>query len=452
MARMIERRRQRDRPDSGPPQDLPVMGALSSVLALSGPADLALRRFMRARPELGRRDRAEIAETVFDVLRNRRRYAHLAQGGTGPIERRLALLSLALRGAWPNAGSRSSLPVPDSAERAWLAHSSSVDSASRGLDALQASDAVAALALWSSVPEWIAERWVARFGAETARAIAEAMLKPARLNLRVNSLKADPAAVLAALASEGIAARPIERIPLALEVEGRPALEQCAAFTSGQIEVQDAGSQLLALLVGARRGQTVIDLCAGAGGKTLALAASMRSLGQIFACDVSVERLRRLHPRLARSGASNVQPFAIDSLSDPKLTRLSGRADAVLVDAPCSGSGTWRRNPDLKWRIGPRDLARLVEEQRGLLRAASTLVRPGGVLVYGTCSLLAEENEQQVEWFERTFPQFRREPACEVLAAQGIDQADDFCVDGLLNLLPHRHGTDGFFGVRWKAA
>jgi 16S rRNA (cytosine967-C5)-methyltransferase len=447
-----ERRSDRTRSKPGRPPESPVLGALNSVLRLFGPADLALRHFLRAHPELGRRDRGEIAETVFDVLRNRRRYAHLAQGGEGSIERRLALLSLALRDAWPGAGSRSSLPVPSEAERAWLEHCASVDATGRQRPLSRTTDPVAAIALWTSLPDWIAERWCARFGLESARALAESMLRPARLHLRMNLLKAsDPAEVVASLRADEISAHPFPGVPLALEVDGRPALEQSSCFTGGGVEVQDVGSQLLAMLVGARRGQTVIDLCAGAGGKTLALAAAMRSLGQIFACDVSAERLRRMRPRLSRSGATNVQPFAIDSLTDPKLVRLAGRADAVLVDAPCTGSGTWRRNPDLKWRLGPRELERLIEEQRSLLLAATRLVRAGGVLVYGTCSLLAEENEDQVRWFEGMFPNFRREPAHEILSAQGVEQAERFCPEGLLSLRPDRDGTDGFFGVRWRA-
>ena len=241
-----------------------------------------------------------------------------------------------------------------------------------------------------------------------------------------------------------------EPVPGAIQLAGHPALERSAAFADGAFEVQDAGSQLLALLVGARRGQKVIDLCAGAGGKTLALAAAMNSLGQVFACDVSISRLQRLRPRLTRSGATNVQPFAIDSLADPKLERLAGRADAVLVDAPCTGTGTLRRNPDLKWRFGPDDLLRLRDEQQAILRAAARLVTPGGVLVYATCSLLAEENEHQAEWFERLHPEFVREDAAGVLTAAGARLPADAFRGGALACLPHRHGTDAFFGVRWR--
>jgi len=439
------------RSDAAGETEIPVCLALDTVLRLTAPADSALRAFFRAHPELGRRDRAEIAETVFDVLRNRRRYAYLVQGGQGRIERRLALLSLKLRDAWPTAGARSALPRPDPGELAWLDHCLSVDQTLRRQAESGRADPVASLAHIGSLPDWMAERLIGRYGVDGARSLALAMLGPAQVQLRVNALKARPEAVLETLRAEGIPVRPFPLVPDALELEGRPSLEHSACWVAGQIEVQDAGSQLLAMLVGARRGQTVIDLCAGAGGKTLALAAAMRSLGQIFACDVSAERLRRMRPRLARSGVTSVQPFAIDDLNDRKLLRLAGRADAVLVDAPCSGSGTWRRNPDLKWRIGPADLARLVAEQRALLRTAVSLVRPGGVLVYGTCSLFAEENEQQLGWFEQTFPGFRREPADAILSAQGVTDAAQLSHDGLLSTRPDRDGTDGFFGVRWRA-
>jgi hypothetical protein len=230
----------------------------------------------------------------------------------------------------------------------------------------------AAVAL--SLPDWLFEALCERFGEQEARVLGRSLLEPAPLQLRANALKVRREALIEQLGAEGIRARAIDAVPGALEVEGHPALERSAAFAAGAFEVQDAGSQLLALLVGARRGQRVIDLCAGAGGKTLALAAMMNSLGQVFACDVSLSRLQRLRPRLTRSGATNVQPFAIDSLTDRKLERLAARAHAVLVDAPCTGTGTLRRNPDLKWRFGPDDLLRLRDEQRAILSAAARLV------------------------------------------------------------------------------
>lgn len=425
--------------------------ALAEALSLKLPADAVLRRFFRDHPELGRRDRADLADTVFDVLRHRRLYAHFAQAGEGAIEQRLIRLSRAWRtrnesadGALPSADSpapsarQASEATPVLSTSDWLARIGAAD-----LNALPAAVAL-------SLPDWLFEALCERFGKEEAHALGRALLEPAPLQLRANALKVRREALIEQLEAEGIRARSIAAVPGALEVEGHPALERSEAFAAGCFEVQDAGSQLLALLVGARRGQRVIDLCAGAGGKTLALAAMMNSLGQVFACDVSTARLQRLRPRLTRSGASNVQPFAIDSLADRKLERLAGRAHAVLVDAPCTGTGTLRRNPDLKWRFGPEDLLRLRDEQRAILSAAARLVAPDGVLVYATCSLLAAENEEQAQWFETVFPEFEREDAATVLAAAGAVLPADAFRDRALVCLPHRHGTDAFFGVRWR--
>jgi 16S rRNA (cytosine967-C5)-methyltransferase len=302
-----------------------------------------------------------------------------------------------------------------------------------------------------SLPDWLADDIVER---PDAAGLAAAMLESAPLDLRVNPARGDRQAAVLALAADGIEAEPLAIAPWALRVKGKPALESCKAFSDGSVEVQDAGSQLLSLLVGARRGQTIVDLCAGAGGKTLALAAAMRSTGQVFACDVSAARLQRLRPRLQRAGASNVQPMVIESENDPRLDRLKGRADAVLVDAPCSGTGTLRRNPDLKWRIKPDALARLESQQQSILQAAARLVRPGGVLVYATCSLLPRENDRQAERFESANPAFIRDPARAFLARQGAVLADDDADEstGLLHLLPGRDGVDAFFAVRWRLA
>lgn len=434
-------------PRRGPPQQALLLQALEETLALKAPADSVLRRFFRSHAELGRRDRGVIAETVFDVLRHRRRYAHFAEAGEGSYALRLAWLSLARRGlidagdilsradqrSWPLG-----LPRPGEREAAWLARA----------QATEASVLSPAVAL--SLPDHLYAALVSRYGPAEALALGQSLLEPASLQLRANTLKTDARALASRLASEGVTATMRDDIPGALEVADHPALERSAAFAAGEFEVQDAGSQLLALLVGARRGQTIMDFCAGAGGKTLALAAAMQSTGQVFACDVSTARLQRLRPRLVRSGASNVQPFAIDSLSDPKLDRLTRRVDAVLVDAPCSGSGTLRRNPDLKWRMGALDVQRLVIEQREILKAAAKLVKPGGVLVYATCSLHADENEAQAQWFEAEHPGFEREDAAQVLKAAGARLSEDAFRERALALAPHRHGTDAFYGIRWR--
>jgi len=411
--------------------------ALARVLEFDAPADTILRRFFAAHPQMGRRDRADVAERVFDVLRNRRLYAHLAQSGSGPLAARMIALSRRHAGA-AVGGAASSIDGARSA-------SSGVETTG-GDDRVRASATPPPVRL--SLPDWLYERLARQFPAAQLEALATALLEPAPLDLRANLLKTTRDAAIEALRAQGIACEPSALAPTGVRVSGKPALERTGAFRDGLVEVQDCGSQLVAELVAPRRGQTVVDFCAGAGGKTLALAALLRGSGQVFACDVSVARLQRLRPRLARSGATNVQPFGIDSEADPKLSRLEGRADAVLVDAPCSGTGTLRRNPDLKWRQSESDVVELVGKQRAILAAAARLVRPGGVLVYATCSLLDEENGGVRRWFEQAHAGWEVEPAAPLLARRGA-HLDPLLDEACLVLQPDTHGADGFFAVRW---
>src|SRR5205814_2481479 len=271
--------------------------------------------------------------------------------------------------------------------------------------------------------------------------LARSWLAPAPLDLRVNPLKTTREAAQAALAADGIASSPTPYAPLGLRVAGKPALQHHVLFTSGAIEVQDEGSQLLCYLVAPRRGDMVVDFCAGAGGKTLLLGALMRSQGRVYAFDISLRRLANLKPRLARSGLSNVHPVRIEDERDRHVKRLARKIDRVLVDAPCSGFGTLRRNPDLKWRQPESAVAELARKQRSILAAAATLVKPGGRLVYATCSVLPEENEAIVAEFLATHSAFAHGNAAAELARAGI------ALDTGANLMlfPHRHGCDGFF-------
>ena len=222
------------------------------------------------------------------------------------------------------------------------------------------------------------------------------------------------------------------------------------SFSDGLFEVQDEGSQLLAVLVDARRGEMVVDFCAGAGGKTLALGAAMRNTGRLYAFDTSGHRLHALKPRLARSGLSNVHTVQIAHERDERIKRLAGKIDRVLVDAPCSGLGTLRRNPDLKWRQSPATVAQLRQQQQAILAGAATLLKPGGRLVYATCSLLALENEDVARTFGEGHPQFEPMAAEHALALAHMAQAGEL-VQGLwLRLWPHRHHTDGFFAAVWQ--
>jgi len=279
--------------------------------------------------------------------------------------------------------------------------------------------------------------------------LARGLNQAAPLDLRVNSLKSRREEVLARLGAEGIAAEACRYAPLGIRLKAKPALQKHPLYLEGAIEVQDEGSQLLGYLLAPKRGEMVVDFCAGAGGKTLVLGALMRSTGRLYAFDVSPRRLAKLKPRVARSGLSNMHPICIASENDIRVKRLAGKIDRVLVDAPCSGLGTLRRNPDLKWRQTPQSVEELTRKQADILAGASRLVKPGGRLVYATCSILAEENEAVVDAFLAAHHDYRRLCASEVLAQQGIMiEACGYGESDLdLRLLPHLHGTDGFYAA-----
>jgi 16S rRNA (cytosine967-C5)-methyltransferase len=279
--------------------------------------------------------------------------------------------------------------------------------------------------------------------APEVEALARGMLEPAPLDLRVNTLLANREQVLTQLHGEGIGAAPTPVSPIGIRLAGKPALQAHPLFLKGAVEVQDEASQLLAFLVAPRRREMVVDFCAGAGGKTLALGAMMRSEGRVYAFDTSDWRLANLKPRLKRSGLSNVTPEHIDSENDARIKRLAAKIDRVLVDAPCTGFGTLRRNPDLKWRQPEGAVVELVAKQRAILAAAARLAKPGGRLVYATCSILPDENQAVVDDFLATHPDFRAGDAAAALAQAGCP----LDTGPTLQLLPHRHGCDGFFAA-----
>jgi 16S rRNA (cytosine967-C5)-methyltransferase len=404
---------------------------LRSVLKFDSPADGLVSMFFRKHAKLGARERHTLAETLYALLRQRLLFQHLAQSGSGPLERRLAIL------AWQgNAGFlRGALTPP---EVAWLDEVSAIDRASLPEK------------LRHNLPDWLANPLKESLGDEFWPLVEE-LARAAPLDLRVNSLKAKREDVQRALAEAGIEARPTPHSPWGLRIDGKPALSKLALFTEGHVEVQDEGSQLLALLTDAKRGEMVVDFCAGAGGKTLALGASMRNTGRLYAFDVSGHRLENLKPRLARSGLSNVHPAQIAHERDDRVKRLAGKIDRVLVDAPCSGLGTLRRNPDLKWRQSPQALAELQAKQKAILASAARLLKPGGRLVYATCSLLAAENEAVAEDFTVTEQdRFEPLPVAELLQAAHVSEAESLVAGRFLRLWPHRHHTDGFFAAVWQ--
>jgi 16S rRNA (cytosine967-C5)-methyltransferase len=269
------------------------------------------------------------------------------------------------------------------------------------------------------------------------------MLRPAPLDLRVNTMVASRDEAIAELARSGIEAAPTPYSPAGIRIAGKPAINRHPLFERGAVEVQDEGSQLLACLLAPRRREMVVDFCAGAGGKTLALGALMHSQGRLYAFDVSEKRLNNLKPRLKRSGLSNVHPQLIQHERDLRIKRLGGKIDRVLVDAPCSGLGTLRRNPDLKWRQSPQSVDELAQKQAAILAGAAALVKPGGRLVFATCSVLAQENEAVVEAFLAGNAAFR-----VVDAQQALDESRVALESGrYLRLRPQAHGTDGFFAA-----
>ncbi len=406
-------------------------GLVAEVLKLDAPADTVISQFFKRHPQLGSRDRGFFAEAAWGVLRHRSWYQFLATAGAGSMHRRYAIL------AAMDQGSLSSIERELTAqERDWLSHVERVR-------LTQVDPAVR-----ESLPSWMFDDWSQRLGSEQALLLARTLNQPAPLDLRVNTLLAKPDQALASLQQDGIAGEFHPVIPEAIRLVGKPALQRAKAFVSGWVEVQDLGSQLLAKLVHPKRGQFIVDFCAGAGGKTLALGAALKNTGRLYALDISATRLARLKPRLARSGLSNVWPSAISGFSDDRVKRLSGKADGVLVDAPCSGLGTLRRNPDLKWKISLAQVSGLQKEQTAILTAASKLVKPSGRLVYATCSLLRQENEEVIAGFLLSHPNFKRVPVQDVLDAQRISipaQWQGFTEDGALLLWPHRTDTDGFF-------
>ncbi|MBL0428655.1 RsmB/NOP family class I SAM-dependent RNA methyltransferase [Ramlibacter alkalitolerans] len=402
------------------------------VLRFEHPADAVVSRYFREHRALGPRERATLAETAYAVVRRKLLFEHLAGSGSGPRERRLAILGF--------SGDRDFLKSALSEqEKAWLDQCDAVDPATLSERHRH------------NLPEWLVAPLKEQLG-DDFWPLVESLDASAPLDVRVNTLADKREDVREELRLAGIAAKPTPYSPWGLRLEGKPALTKFDAFSRGAIEVQDEGSQLLALLTDARRGQMVVDFCAGAGGKTLALGAAMRNTGRLYAFDVSAHRLENLKPRLARSKLSNVHPAAIAHERDERIKRLAGKIDRVIVDAPCSGLGTLRRNPDLKWRQSAQSVVELAAKQGAILASAARLLKPGGRIVYATCSLLRAENEEVAQAFSAASPGFRRLQVQELLESARVDDAAKLCAEGGqdLRLWPQRHATDGFYAAAWE--
>jgi 16S rRNA (cytosine967-C5)-methyltransferase len=398
------------------------------------PADAVANDFFRTRRYIGSGDRRAVSDRVWTILRARRRIGWWI--GDAPQSPRLLVAASLLLEGWSKSGVQQAFsggqfaaaPL-DRAEAAVLT----------GLEGHTIDHPAMPEAVRLEIPDWLLPRLAARFGASLPAEMA-ALSQPAALDMRVNLLKGDRDQAKAALAAEGWDAEPTKLSPWGLRIDGRRPITSGSAFQSGLIEIQDEGSQLVAAMVGAAPGMRVVDWCAGAGGKTLALAGAMENRGQIVACDVSAPRLDGAVRRLRRAGVHNVERHLVET-GDKWLKRRAGSFDRVLVDAPCTGTGTWRRNPDARLRLRETDLAELLPKQASILDTAQSLVRKGGRLVYATCSLLEEENEAQVTSFLLRHPEFAVVP---------LDRAWPLTqpppnTGAFLSLTPARHGTDGFF-------
>ncbi|RAK64362.1 RsmB/NOP family class I SAM-dependent RNA methyltransferase [Phenylobacterium kunshanense] len=412
---------------------------LSEVDSASRPADAVVSAWFRTRRDIRDEARGEIFELLYAVLRHHARLVWwLAKHGRPATSRNRLLAWLALG----EGKSRDQIQRLFSGGR--FAPTALTDD-ERGLLGRLQGGSIDHPAMPEDVraecPDWALEPLRRRFGPAFPREMA-AMLAPPPLDLRVNPLRATREAVLTALRGLGLAAEPCRLAPFGVRVAERPSLSRLPMLKTGEVEIQDEGSQLVALLVDARAGDRVVDFCAGAGGKTLAIASQMANKGVVIACDVSENRLKRAADRFRNAGLHNIQTRLLSSERDKWVKRHKAGFDRVLVDAPCSGTGTWRRNPDARWRTENAGLETLLPLQASILDSAARLVKPGGRLVYATCSLLPEENEAQVEAFLAAHPEFQVVPLREA-----APQITDSGHPQHLSLTPARHGTDGFFAA-----
>mgnify|MGYP002632834394 CR=1 FL=1 len=379
-----------------------VIELLAGVWSAATPPDRLVDAYFRKRRYAGSSDRRAISERLYNVIRRRARLDWwLARTGTeleaNARTRMIADLALSDKASptqisemfsgtrhCPATLSDAEMAVADALYGRPLSHAEMPRSAA------------------FEYPEWMDASLNALWGNQLEAEIA-ALNRPAAVDLRVNTLKAMREQAETALAEAFVETQPTPLSPLGLRLTGHPRLGGVEALKKGLVEIQDEGSQLIALLVGAAPGMTVVDFCAGAGGKTLAMAATMgidgQLIGSLTACDISGNRMERMLPRLRRAGAHRVTRQVVAAADDPWVAQNTGRADRVLADVPCTGTGTWRRNPEAKWRFTPTDLDDLRSKQQRIFNTAASLVKPGGRLIYATCSLLQEENEQQLAWF-----------------------------------------------------
>lgn len=417
-----------------------VIEILDSILTTTTPADQLMTQSFRNKRFIGAGDRRFISEMIYQILRQRLLLEWVLTKALGAKDARSLLLAL--------------LVVIESQKDETLERH--FNSASYHPSRLTAFEEMligkmrtipldqAPKAVKLNIPEWLFPLFEAAFGEHVEAEIA-AMNEPASLDLRVNTLKTTRSTVLKKLKKNDIMAVETPFSPVGLRLSSRRPLGQDPLWQEGLIEVQDEGSQLVGLLTHAQSGMTVLDYCAGAGGKALALAATMQNKGRLIACDTAEWRLDRSKQRFRRAGVHNCECRLLDESSPKWLKRLNGKVDRLLLDVPCSGTGTWRRNPDLKGRLTQETLTEVQQIQRDILSKTAALVKSGGRLIYATCSILQEENEAQIAWFLENNPEFSVIPLPQVWA-ETFETPCPFSGD-YLRLSPHQHQTDGFFAA-----
>jgi 16S rRNA (cytosine967-C5)-methyltransferase len=411
---------------------------LSSIGRTKAPADRVFDGWARSSRYAGSKDRAAVSDLVFTVLRHR---AELSTALGSEEPRLLALGAVAMV---DGAGAAAAMALADGARHAPPPLEPDEAMALKNA-AMPGGEAPAFVRL--NYPEWLHEQFVAAFGPRLEAEMA-ALMERAPTDLRVNALKGDREKALAALVAENVSAEPTPFAPHGLRLKARANIAGLKSFRDGFIELQDEGSQIACLIAAAKPGEQIVDLCAGGGGKALAMAAAMGGSGQIHACDTDRRRLGRLMPRAQRAGARNIQtrfikPHILPGGPDADLADLEGRMDCVLVDAPCSGSGAWRRNPDARWRLTPELLESYRTTQAEVLTRGAGLVRAGGRLVYVTCSLLPDENEAQVDTFLAAHPGYAQAD-WDKFWPEGV-ALPPAPKGGALRLSPASTRTDGFF-------
>jgi len=411
-----------------------------AIEASNAPADRVATGYFRTRRYIGSGDRRAVSLHLWRLLRRRARLDWWLKSKNAPTDpRRRLIADLVFEAEMPTAEMAEIFTGDEHAPQKLNGDERALIDSLRGFELVHRG-----MPVWvrAEFPEFLAPGLEALYGG-ALEAEMQALLEPAPVDLRVNTLKATRELAREALAKDGLASEPTPLSPIGLRLPARTQLSAQDSFRAGLVEVQDEGSQLAALLVGAKPGQAVVDFCAGAGGKTLVLAAAMENKGRLAALDIDKRRSERAAERLRRAGVFNTTRHILEPGNDPWIKRRVASFDRVLVDAPCTGTGTWRRNPDARWRLAPEQLERLVVEQASILGQAARLAKKGGRLIYVTCSLLPEENERQVEAFLAAHADFRVVPIAqawaETIGGDCPSQGD------FLRLTPRQHGTDGFF-------